>query len=143
VSDAVNHPQHYQSAAKCSKCAHPIECIDVTKHLSFLRGNAMKYLWRADKKGKTLEDLKKARWYIDAMIAELEGKKEEIDLGDTVRCTSGFLDPVLKDSVLVVNKIVYDPEGVAADDEIHGVWPDGEQGYQYRKDFVLVSKGKK
>jgi hypothetical protein len=55
--DTVNHPLHY--------CSHPsgIECIQITQHMSFLMGNAMKYLWRADlKNGK--EDLEKAIWYI-------------------------------------------------------------------------------
>lgn len=64
--DAVNHPQHYTS--------HPsgVECIQVTEHMGFCVGNAIKYLWRAGLKGSTVEDLKKARWYIDREIARLE-----------------------------------------------------------------------
>ena len=67
VSDPVEKPSHYT--------AHPsgVECITITEHMSFLRGNAMKYLWRADHKGG-LEDLRKARWYIDREIANLEKK---------------------------------------------------------------------
>lgn len=68
--DAVNHPKHYNS--------HPsgIECIDVVRHFCFNIGNAIKYLWRAGLKGDAIEDLKKARWYIDDEIArrEKEGK---------------------------------------------------------------------
>lgn len=66
MTDPVNHPAHYVD--------HPsgIECITVTEHMSFLRGNAMKYLWRAGAKGKELEDLKKARWYLNREIANLE-----------------------------------------------------------------------
>ena len=63
MSDPVNHPAHYNS--------HPsgIECIDVVQHMSFNVGNAIKYLWRSDHKGALVEDLEKARWYIDREIA--------------------------------------------------------------------------
>lgn len=66
MSDAkkeqVDHPEHYNS--------HPIgvECIDVAEHYGFSIGNAIKYLWRAGLKGDAVEDLKKARWYIDREI---------------------------------------------------------------------------
>jgi len=64
--DPVNHPAHYNS--------HPsgVECIAITEHMNFCIGNAVKYLWRAGEKGSLLEDLKKARWYIDREIARLE-----------------------------------------------------------------------
>lgn len=60
--DMVNHPPHYN--------AHPsgVECIDITEHMNFCVGNAVKYLWRADLKGKSIEDLEKARWYLDREI---------------------------------------------------------------------------
>lgn len=63
--DAVNHPSHYTQ--------HPsgIECIQITEHMSFTMGNAMKYLWRADLKNG-VEDLKKAVWYIQREIAKRE-----------------------------------------------------------------------
>lgn len=66
----VSAPPHYR--------AHPsgIECIQVTEHLSFLRGNAIKYLWRAGQKGNIIEDLEKARWYIEREI-ELERRKSD------------------------------------------------------------------
>lgn len=59
--DFVNHPPHYTS--------HPsgVECIEITEHMSFLMGNAMKYLWRADMKNG-VEDLKKAIWYLNREI---------------------------------------------------------------------------
>jgi uncharacterized protein DUF3310 len=67
-ADAVEHPAHYTS--------HPsgVECITVTEHMSFLRGNAMKYLWRAGEKGDALTDLRKARWYLDREIANLQAR---------------------------------------------------------------------
>ena len=66
IPDPVN-PDHYRS--------HPsgVECIEVTEHMTFCIGNAVKYLWRAGLKGDQLEDLKKARWYVDREIARLEG----------------------------------------------------------------------
>jgi len=66
LEDAVNHPRHYTS--------HPsgVECITITEHMSFNIGNAVKYLWRVGHKVDDLEDLKKARWYIDREIAKRE-----------------------------------------------------------------------
>jgi hypothetical protein len=66
MSDAVNHPKHYND--------HPsgVECITVVEHLTFNVGNAMKYLWRAGLKDAVLQDLKKARWYVDREIQRLE-----------------------------------------------------------------------
>lgn len=66
--DKVNNPSHYASGS--------IECIDAMLSafgkegvMWFCHLNAFKYLWRADKKGNELEDLKKARWYLDKEIA--------------------------------------------------------------------------
>ena len=56
--DMVNHPPHYKDASG-------IECIEVTKHMGFCGGNCFKYLYRAGKKGSTVEDLKKAIWYAE------------------------------------------------------------------------------
>lgn len=69
--DVVEQPEHYTSSN--------IECIDAMEEalgtksvIDFCRGNAFKYIWRSDKKNG-LEDLKKARWYINKAI-ELEEK---------------------------------------------------------------------
>ena len=61
-ADMVNHPPHYTN--------HPsgVECIQITEHMGFCIGNAVKYLWRADLKNDALQDLQKARWYIDREI---------------------------------------------------------------------------
>jgi hypothetical protein len=66
MSDAIN-PTHYRS--------HPsgLQCIDFTEHMNFCRGNAFKYLWRAGLKGDAVEDLRKARWYLDREIARMTG----------------------------------------------------------------------
>jgi hypothetical protein len=67
MSEAVNHPKHYVS--------HPsgIECIQVTEHMGFSLGNAVKYIWRADLKNDTIEDLEKAAWYL---AREIERRKK-------------------------------------------------------------------
>jgi len=59
--DKIN-PQHYKS--------HPsgVECIQITEHMDFLSGNAMKYLWRAGQKDDKIQDLEKAKWYIERLI---------------------------------------------------------------------------
>ena len=67
--DVVNHPPHYLQ--------HPsgVECIQITEHMGFTLGNAMKYLWRADYKNG-VEDLKKAVWYINREIEKRTKQKE-------------------------------------------------------------------
>jgi hypothetical protein len=65
MSDPIN-PTHYRQ--------HPsgVECIIVTEHFNFCLGNAIKYIWRAGIKQSALEDLRKARWYLDREITKLE-----------------------------------------------------------------------
>jgi hypothetical protein len=45
-----------------------VECIDIVEHLPFNIGAAVKYLWRCGQKGDEIEDLKKARWFVDREI---------------------------------------------------------------------------
>jgi hypothetical protein len=66
--DPVNHPRHYRSASG-------VECIEITEHMNFCLGNAMKYLWRSGEKGDVVTDLRKAIWYIQREIARLEKSK--------------------------------------------------------------------
>jgi len=65
-NDPVNKPKHYTN--------HPsgIECIQITEHMGFCLGNAIKYLWRADLKNDAIEDMKKAIWYIEREIKRKE-----------------------------------------------------------------------
>lgn len=72
TKDAVNHPDHYKG--------DKIECIEYLKDnmpyeafLGYLEGNSKKYLHRWRRKGKPVEDLKKAIWYLNYLVAELEG----------------------------------------------------------------------
>ena len=76
--DKVNSPSHYSYLKKL--CG--IEVIDITRHMDFDLGNAIKYILRAghkteegyDDKAKTVEDLKKAVWYINDKIKTLENE---------------------------------------------------------------------
>lgn len=72
--ETVNHPRHYGGDTT-------YEAIKVITAwgLGFCLGNAAKYICRAPHKGTQLEDLKKARWYIDYEIRMLEGKTASSD----------------------------------------------------------------
>lgn len=71
MSDTVNHPPHYSPDT--------VETIDAIEAwgfgLHFCVGNAIKYLSRFERKGKPLEDLRKAAWYVNRAIAALEAKE--------------------------------------------------------------------
>ena len=62
--EMVNHPKHYNTTK--------IEVIDVIEDLSFCKGNAVKYVLRAEHKGEEIRDLRKAVWYLEREIAKLE-----------------------------------------------------------------------
>ncbi|MDB4277817.1 DUF3310 domain-containing protein [Gammaproteobacteria bacterium] len=68
--DVVNNPTHYNTGR--------IECIEAIResmsseaYAGYLKGNCMKYLWRYDYKGKPIEDLEKAQWYLAKLLKEL------------------------------------------------------------------------
>ena len=68
MPDVVNRPAHYT--------AYPVEVIQLTEHLNFCRGNAVKYIARAGLKDpdREIEDLQKAAWYINREITRLKDK---------------------------------------------------------------------
>lgn len=70
--DVVNSPSHYNSGG-----IEAIEGIEASMgpeaYAGYLKGSVMKYLWRYEKKGKPIEDLKKARWFLDRLIQKVEG----------------------------------------------------------------------
>lgn len=76
TQDAVNHPEHYTQGG--------IECIDALKAATTNKvgieavcvANAIKYLWRYEEKNG-IEDVRKARWYIDRLIKELNESAED------------------------------------------------------------------
>jgi hypothetical protein len=65
--DPVDKPEHYNTGG--------LECIDAIRgmlthdeYIGYLRGNAMKYMWRFRYKKKPIEDLRKARWYEERLM---------------------------------------------------------------------------
>jgi hypothetical protein len=80
TTDNINHPKHYNNSPAHCECGRRIECIDITRHMGFNLGNAVKYIWRyADKNG--LEDLKKAAWYLNDLIKEHEKENSRHVIG--------------------------------------------------------------
>mgnify|MGYP003637629520 CR=1 FL=1 len=76
--DVVNNPDHYNTGN--------IECIDAIEESmssvafkGYLKGNCMKYLWRYDYKGKPVEDLQKAQWYLAKLLNFVVFEEEEND----------------------------------------------------------------
>lgn len=77
-NDPVHYPMHYTQGK--------VECIDAIESsmtldafCGFLKGNALKYIWRYEKKGKAVEDLEKAQWYISKLIDVLTEEKTDDD----------------------------------------------------------------
>lgn len=97
MSDAVNHPDHYNhDGIKCG-CGQPIECIQVAENFNFNRGNALKYIWRAGSKDDEVQDLRKANWYVhreierilhDKPVSDKDQIKEMISLANRIACMS-------------------------------------------------------
>ena len=76
MPDFINHPPHYQSAAGI-ECIQAIEAALTPEEFEgYLKGNALKYLWRAGKKGEKSADHQKANWYISRLIAHSEPAPE-------------------------------------------------------------------
>jgi hypothetical protein len=75
VVDVVNSPPHYKTGG-----IEAIEGIEASMgpeaYAGYLKGNIMKYMWRYERKGKPVEDLKKARWYLGRLIAAQEKMRD-------------------------------------------------------------------
>jgi len=74
VVDMVNNPPHYNQTG--IECIHAISAATDKGFKYYLQGNIMKYLWRFDYKDKPLEDLQKAKWYLDKLIEEVMATDE-------------------------------------------------------------------
>ena len=74
--DLVNHPPHYKQGGM-----EVIEVIELVTgdqgFVGYLLGNILKYLLRFRHKGKPIEDLKKARWYLDKLISVVSDKENQ------------------------------------------------------------------
>lgn len=71
--DNINSPAHYASGSV--ECIEALESLGIAK--DFCRGNAIKYLWRCESKGSTVEDLKKAQWYLARLIQLIEKEQKK------------------------------------------------------------------
>lgn len=69
-NNSVSNPKHYTTHSS------GIECIQVTQHMNFCLGNAIKYIWRCDDKNDAIEDLEKAIWYINQEIKRRQSCKK-------------------------------------------------------------------
>lgn len=74
VVDMVNSPPHYNQTG--IECIQAISAATDKGFKYYLQGNIMKYLWRFDYKDKPLEDLQKAKWYLDKLIEEVMASDE-------------------------------------------------------------------
>ena len=74
TEDKINHPKHYGGKDNPYETIKVIEAWGLDKNFNL--GNAVKYISRADKKESNVEDLKKARWYLDREIQKLEGQPD-------------------------------------------------------------------
>lgn len=66
LTEVVDHPRHYNESPS------GVECIEIVRHMSFNVGSAVKYCWRLGLKGPTVEELKKAIWYLTDEVKRLE-----------------------------------------------------------------------
>lgn len=79
MSDNVNHPQHYtQGGVECIDALEAMMCGYADTVQGALAWQVVKYVWRSPLKGKQVEDLEKARFYLDRLIdnarMRMEGK---------------------------------------------------------------------
>ena len=84
--DPVNHPKHYTE--------HPsgVECIEVTEHMNFCLGNAIKYIWRAGLKEDAVQDIEKAIWYLSREIYRRKKEKLNGEYDETAERLSATRD---------------------------------------------------
>ena len=89
VNGNVSHPSHYNQG---------IEAIDIIESwdLNFSLGNAIKYILRSPYKGKQIEDLEKARWYIDREIERLKKERDRDILQEIKNNTNLNADKFIK-----------------------------------------------
>jgi hypothetical protein len=73
MPDNINHPKHYGGEDNAYEAIKVVEAWNLGFHL----GNVVKYISRAGRKGDVLEDLKKARWYLEREIANRESEIEK------------------------------------------------------------------
>lgn len=76
MSDNINHPKHYNINCDGVQAIETYDYINSWK-MGYAEGNIIKYVSRHKHKGKAVQDLKKARWYLDRLIKELEEEESK------------------------------------------------------------------
>lgn len=77
AEDLVNHPNHY-NFGRVETIDYIEDCLGIDGIISYCLGNVIKYVSRARYKGKFVEDIKKARWYLDHAIEAYEYGKFKV-----------------------------------------------------------------
>lgn len=75
MTDMVNHPPHYQSESGIECIDAIVAALDRQSAIAYCKGAVIKYMWRSDKKGCSVQDMQKAAWYANK-AAELEAGEE-------------------------------------------------------------------
>lgn len=73
-----DHPQEIKAPPHYTLQVPGIECIEVTQHFNFNRGNIIKYAWRCGEKGDPISDLQKIKEYADFEIARIQKENERV-----------------------------------------------------------------
>lgn len=117
IDDNVNNPPHYTN--------HPsgIECIQITEHMGFNLGNALKYIWRCDLKRDAVEDLKKSAWYIEREIT----RRESLNVDDKPKPDSVESDADMKSI-----------KEIKSNEEILANAPEGATHFDIDKDYIKL-----
>lgn len=96
--DDVEHPKHYTQ--------YPVEVIEITRHLRFNLGNAVKYILRAPFKGSEIKDLRKAKWYLEDLITNFEPDELKAQADDFVH-TDDFRKTLATFKNKLVERAIY------------------------------------
>lgn len=99
MKEKINHPSHYNLHKS------GVECIDVIERMNFCIGSAIKYIWRAKDKESYLDDLKKARWYIERYKQRFYPLK---------RIAGFILFPETRVDFLVLKFMAYEEDAITA-----------------------------
>ncbi|QFG12267.1 Hypothetical Protein OBI_RACECAR_172 [Arthrobacter phage Racecar] len=110
--EEVNTPKHYRS--------HPsgVECIEITRHMSFNLGNAFKYIWRADLKHDDggIIDLEKAEFYIKDEIAKRKAEKAKKQAETPSLIVNGSISADKLSNGPIINVQVHPASGLSTDE---------------------------
>ena len=75
MNDLVNNPEHYNTGSV--ECIEAIEAsMSPEEFKGYLKGNAMKYLWRCTYKGSCVQDLEKCLWYTSRLKEYIERESD-------------------------------------------------------------------